>query len=244
MTSHALIYGASGGIGRALTQRLLEHGWRVTVAGRARPRLPEGPEDRLFPVEADACSPDGAAVAFAAAQDAFGLPDAIFNCIGSLHLKPLHRTSPAEFAEVMRVHVFSSYAILRQAAEHLVHGGSVTLLSSAAARTGLPNHEAIGAAKAAIEGLTLSAAATYAPRGLRVNAVAPGLTETPMTRALTTGPGRAVSERMHALGRLGKPEDIASALAWLADPEQSWVTGQILHVDGGLAHLRSLPRQG
>jgi len=242
MSTHALIFGASGGIGRALTQRLLEHGWRVTVAGRALPRLPEGPADRLFPVEADACHGDGAAMAFVAAQDAFGPPDAIFNCIGSLHLKPLHRTSPSEFTEVMRVHVYSGYAILRQAVEHMVHGGSVTLLSSAAARTGLPNHEILGAAKAAIEGLTLSAAATYAPRGLRVNAVAPGLTETPMTRALTAGPGRAVSERMHALGRLGKPEDIASALAWIADPEQSWVTGQILHVDGGLAHLRTLPK--
>ena len=121
--------------------------------------------------------------------------------------------------------------------------GSVVLISSAAARIGLANHEAIAAAKAGILGLTLSAAATYASRGLRVNAVAPGLVRTPMTTRITSNEKAAESSRgLHALGRLGEPEDVARMIAWLLDPAQSWVTGQVFGVDGGLSSVRS--RQG
>jgi NAD(P)-dependent dehydrogenase (short-subunit alcohol dehydrogenase family) len=118
-------------------------------------------------------------------------------------------------------------------------GGSVVLVSSAAAMEGLANHETIAAAKAGILGLTLSAAATYAPMNLRVNAVAPGLTETPLTAALTGNEtSRKFSEAMHALGRLGKPEDVARAIVFLLDPVNSWITGQVLAVDGGLSRVR------
>jgi NAD(P)-dependent dehydrogenase (short-subunit alcohol dehydrogenase family) len=115
----------------------------------------------------------------------------------------------------------------------------VVLISSAAAMEGLANHEAIAAAKAGILGLTLSAAASYAGQNLRVNAVAPGLTETPLTAALTGNEtSRRVSEAMHALGRLGKPEDIARAIVFLLDPANNWITGQVLAVDGGLSRVR------
>jgi NAD(P)-dependent dehydrogenase (short-subunit alcohol dehydrogenase family) len=103
----------------------------------------------------------------------------------------------------------------------------------------LSNHEAIAAAKGAINGLVLSAAASYAPRGIRVNAVAPGLVRTPMTSRITGNEASLkASTAMHALGRIGEPEDVASGLAWLLDPAQSWVTGQILGIDGGLGSLR------
>jgi NAD(P)-dependent dehydrogenase (short-subunit alcohol dehydrogenase family) len=141
----------------------------------------------------------------------------------------------------MKLHVFSSFLIMKEACGRMKSGSSIALISSVAVQTGLPNHESIAAAKGAIEGITRSAAATYAPKGIRVNAVAPGLTETPATAALCKEPARKVSEKMHPLGRIGKPQDIASALAWLIDPENSWVTGQILHVDGGLGQLRKLP---
>ncbi|MCC5847463.1 MAG: SDR family oxidoreductase [Verrucomicrobia bacterium] len=239
MKQHAIIFGATGGIGRALTDLLLEKGWAVTAVGRDAEKL-DGLPNEVTKIVADATLVDGAAKAFEATKSS-GIPvTACVNCIGNLFLKPLHRTTAKEFTDVMRIHVFSSFSILQAAVKRMEAGGSVALMSSAAARTGMVNHESIAAAKGAVEGLTRAAAATYAPKGIRINAVAPGLTETPMTRHLTSGPARAVSEKMHVLGRLGKPEDIASALAWLIDPAQSWVTGEIIHVDGGLAHLRGM----
>ena len=114
-------------------------------------------------------------------------------------------------------------------------GGSIALVSSAAARTGLANHEAIAAAKAGVIGLTLSAAATYAPKQVRVNCVAPGLVQTPLTGRITgSATASEASRAMHALGRLGEPDDVASALEWLLSPGNAWVTGQVLGVDGGL----------
>jgi NAD(P)-dependent dehydrogenase (short-subunit alcohol dehydrogenase family) len=105
----------------------------------------------------------------------------------------------------------------------------------------MANHEAIAAAKGAIMGLTLSAAATYAARGIRVNCVAPGLVETPLTESLlSSDANRKASQGMHALGRLGSPADVAHSMAWLLSEESSWVTGQVLGVDGGLGSI--LPR--
>ena len=113
------------------------------------------------------------------------------------------------------------------------------LLSTAATGIGLANHEAISAAKAGIEGLTLSAAATYAGYGVRVNAVAPGLVETPLSEKIWSNPKAAeASKAMHPLGRFGKPNDIASAIEWLLSPEQTWITGQRIPIDGGLAGLK------
>ena len=118
-------------------------------------------------------------------------------------------------------------------------GGSVVLVSSAAARVGLANHEAIAAAKAGIIGLTLSAAATYARQGIRFNAVAPGLVRTPLTKGLVASElAEKASIGMHPLGRLGEPEEVAGAILWLLDPAQSWITGQVLGVDGGLANVK------
>ena len=123
------------------------------------------------------------------------------------------------------------------------NGGSVVLIASAAAMEGLANHEAIAAAKAGIIGLIRSAAATYAPNNLRFNAVAPGLTETPLTATLTgSDTARKFSESMHALGRLGTADDIARAIVFLLDPLNSWITGQVLAVDGGLSRVRPKPK--
>ena len=118
----------------------------------------------------------------------------------------------------------------------LAIGGSIVLISSAGARVGLVNHEAIAAAKAGILGLALSAAASYASRGIRVNCVAPGLVRTPLT---ANGAALKGSIAMHPLGRIGEPSDVASAIEWFLDPAQSWVTGQVLGIDGGLATLRT-----
>jgi NAD(P)-dependent dehydrogenase (short-subunit alcohol dehydrogenase family) len=118
-------------------------------------------------------------------------------------------------------------------------GGSIVLCSSAVADIGMPNHEAIAAAKGAINSLARSAAATYASKKIRVNVVAPGLTKTPLTSRIT-GSEAAVkaSLAMHPLGRLGESDDIARAISFFLDPENDWITGQVLAVDGGLSSLK------
>ena len=119
-------------------------------------------------------------------------------------------------------------------------GGSIVLCATAAARTGLANHEAIAAAKGGVMGLALSAAATYAGRNIRVNCVAPGLVDTPLATRITSNEAALkASASLHALGRIGRAEDVASGIALLLDPENSWVTGQVIGIDGGLGTVRA-----
>jgi NAD(P)-dependent dehydrogenase (short-subunit alcohol dehydrogenase family) len=169
----------------------------------------------------------------------------VVNCVGSLLLKPAHLTSDDEWDATIATNLRSAFATVRAAAKTMRStGGSVVLVSSAAAQLGFANHEAIAAAKAGVIGLTRSAAATYAARGLRVNAVAPGLVRTPLTESIWSKEASATaSEEMHALGRLGEPDDVASAICWLLDPTNSWVTGEVLSIDGGLSHLRPTVRR-
>jgi len=165
--------------------------------------------------------------------------DGVVNCCGSLLLKSAHLTSQEQYRSVIDASLTTAFATVRAAGKHLHKGGSVILISSAAAMTGFANHEAIAAAKAGIIGLTLSAAATYASANIRFNAVAPGLTQTPLTASLINNDAaRKYSETMHALDRLGKAEDVARAIVFLLDTANDWITGQVLSVDGGLANVR------
>lgn len=236
-----LILGAAGGIGSALARRLAAQRVTLVLAGRDAERLAAVAADTGgTPFVLDATRPAEVEAAVAKAVEVHGRLDGLANCVGSILLKPAHLTSEEEWDAVVSTNLKSAYASVRAAARAMTAGGSVVLVSSAAARIGLANHEAIAAAKAGVIGLALSAAATYAPKGIRVNAVAPGLVRTPMTARITGNEtAMKASTAMHALGRVGEPEDVASAIAWLLDPAQSWVTGQVIGVDGGLATLRS-----
>ncbi len=162
------------------------------------------------------------------------------NCIGSVLLKPAHLTSDDEFRQVLETNLFTSFAAVRAAAKVMrTQGGSIVLFASAAAEIGIANHEAIAAAKA---GLARSAAASYAANNIRVNVVSPGLVKTELTRRIWENTNSAnASTQMHALGRLGEPDQVASLATWLLDPENHWVTGQVYGIDGGLGHV--LPRR-
>ena len=236
-----LVLGASGGIGSALARRLSADGASLVLAGRDEASLEAlAGETGGTPFVLDATKPAEVEAAAAKAVEAHGRLDGLASCVGSILLKPAHLTSEEEWDAVVTTNLKSAYAAVRAAARAMTAGGSVVLVSSAAARLGLANHEAIAAAKAGVIGLTLSAAATYAPKAIRVNAVAPGLVRTPMTARITGNEAALkASTALHALGRVGEPEDVASAIAWLLDPAQSWVTGQVIGVDGGLATLRS-----
>jgi 3-oxoacyl-[acyl-carrier protein] reductase len=242
MTPSYVVIGAYGGVGEALCRRLVQRGARVLMAGRDASRLAHLATDvggETFTLDATSTGEVEACLRHAA--QAYGRLDGVANCVGSLLLKPAHAMSDQEWNAVLATNLGSAFAVVRAAGLVMsAHGGSVVLVSSAAARIGLANHEAIAAAKAGIEGLARAAAASYAAKGLRVNCVAPGLIRTPLTSKLWQNDLVAkASAGMHALGRIGAPEEIASAIGWLLDAEQAWVTGQVIGVDGGLARVRS-----
>lgn len=241
-----LVLGAFGGIGSELCRQLEASGGRVAVAGRNVARAGElGLRAEGGRFELDATDPSAIEQAVERIVATEGRLDGVANCVGSLLLKPAHLTSPEDWRSTLEINLGSAFSVVRAAGKWMKDGGSVVLVSSAVARVGLGNHEAIAAAKAGILGLMRSAAATYAPRGLRFNAVAPGLVRTPMTDRITRNPASAeASASMHALGRLGKPDDVARSIAWLLDPQQSWITGQVLGTDGGLATVRPRAARG
>ena len=241
-----LVIGASGGIGAGTARCLIERGDRVFLASRPSERLETLAAELGMPhAEIDATQTEDVQAACSAAVDAFGELHGIANCVGSLLLKPAHLTSDEEWDATIATNLRSAFATVRAAAKTMRKGGgSVVLVSSAAAQLGFANHEAIAAAKAGVVGLMLSAAATYAASGLRFNAVAPGLVKTPLTESIwSKEPSVAASTEMHAAGRIGEPLDVASAIAWLLDRSNSWVTGSVITVDGGLSHVRPNPRQ-
>lgn len=245
-----LVIGGASGIGRATVLRLLGRGAEVIAAGRNEDRLgqlmTELQTERLSTRVLDARELDAVSALVGELHGAAPLTGLV-NLAGAIALKPAHRTSPVDWANMVGQNLTTAFATVRAAGVHLASNpsaqgnrpASVVLVGTAAARIGLPNHEAIAATKAGIEGLVLSAAATYAKRNLRFNAVAPGLTRTPLAGALATDPKMVEAGlKQHPVGRLGEPDDIARAIAWLLDPDNSWVTGQVLAVDGGLSTLK------
>ena len=241
-----LIIGATGAAGSATTRLLAQAGATLAIAGRDEETLQALAEETgatAHPVDARDISAVGSLVEAVVSEH--GRLDGVANLAGSVLLKPAHLTTPEEWAETIAVNLTSAFAVVRAAAPLMGRGdgGSIVLASSAAAQIGIANHEAIAAAKAGIGGLVRSAAATYGARGVRVNAVAPGLVEAKMTAKLVGNEAQAeASRQMHILGRLGTGDDIAAAVAWLLDPATSWVTGQVVGVDGGLGQVRTRPK--
>jgi 3-oxoacyl-[acyl-carrier protein] reductase len=237
-----LIFGGSGGIGSAIAQTLRDKGVSTFLVGRDEMRLAE----TASIVGASGYATANATVlaevegSFAQATTRLGTITGVAHCVGSILLKPAHLTSEAEFSSVINQNLTSAFLVVRTAARTMTAGGSVLLFSSAAARIGLANHEAIAAAKAGIIGLTLSAAATYAGRGLRVNCIAPGLVKTQMSEKITSNPSaESFSRALHPLGRLGVADDIKGLASILLTDEGSWITGQVFGADGGLSSVKT-----
>jgi 3-oxoacyl-[acyl-carrier protein] reductase len=240
-----LIVGARGGIGSALSRKLAQSGdhVKVVLAGRSEAdalALTSEVGGQFVQLEATDFAATQAVVQGIVAEH--GRLDGAVNLAGSILLKAAHSTSQEEWMATIQTNLTTAFSVLRAAAPAVgaSGGGSIVLMSSAAARVGLMQHDAIAAAKAGVQGLTLSAAATYAARGVRVNAVAPGLVATPLAARITGNEAALkASIAMHPLGRIGDPADVASAIYWLLDPAQKWVTGQVLGVDGGLGSVRA-----
>ena len=236
-----LITGASGGIGRALAHQLHAEGWRIALVGRDVARLAE--VDGELRIAADTTTPEGAEQALAACRDALGAaPTRLAHCVGSTLIAPLHRTRADAYRELVRVNLDSAVFML-QAWIGALQGepGAAVFASSVVARIGVANHEAIAAAKGGVEALVRSAAATYAAQGLRVNAVAPGMTETPMTAGMLKLPAmREGAGRQYPLGGVQTAEQVAAVMAWLLGEGAARLTGQVIAVDGGFTTVRPL----
>lgn len=172
------------------------------------------------------------------------LPDTIHGlvyCPGSITLKPFHRLSIEDFQQDLEINFLGAVRVLQACFKSLKNskGASVVLFGTVAAQSGLVFHSSIAGAKGAVEAMTRSLAAEWAPLQIRVNAVAPSLTDTPLAASLlSTDDKKEGAKKRHPLGRYGEAKDIAEAALYLLSDQSSWVTGQVLNVDGGMSVIR------
>jgi 3-oxoacyl-[acyl-carrier protein] reductase len=239
--SSVVILGATGTIGRCLAGMLVANGQSVLLAGRDESKLGELAASLNQPYAvADFSNSASLLDALQQKEEQAGGFCGLVNCIGSLWLKPIQATSDEDFRQVIETNLFTAFSAVRAAAKLLrENGGSVVLVASAAAEIGLHNHESIAAAKAGVIGLTRSAAASLASYNIRVNCVSPGMTRTEMTRKIwENAASEKASQEMHALGRIGEPEHVASIMSFLLNPANDWITGQVIGIDGGLSSIQ------
>ncbi|PWD98134.1 SDR family NAD(P)-dependent oxidoreductase [Marinilabilia rubra] len=226
-----LIVGGSSGIGKKLVELLAENGHNVYATFNEKP---QEDSDNVHFSQMNILGEDVPDVEF--------LPeslDGMVYCPGSINLKPFHRIKEQEFLDDYRLQVIGAVKIIQAALPRLKKSGhaSVVLFSTVAVQSGFNFHSIVSSSKGAVEGLTRALAAELAP-SVRVNAVAPSLTDTPLAGRLLSNDGKkaALGEK-NPMKRVGEPADIAHAVKFLLGEESSWVTGQILHVDGGASSL-------
>ena len=236
-----LIYGATGGIGEASARALHEQGAALHLVGRKAEALASlaGELEASFTV-AD-LDDEGAFTRVTEDAAGGGAIAGLVFAVGTINLKPLARLTRADFERDYLVNAVWAAQAVQAAAPSLAKqdgGAGVVLFSSVAVAQGFTGHASIAMAKGAIEGLTRSLAAELSPK-VRVNCIAPSLTRTPLASKLLTNPQMADAiAAMHPLPRLGEPADVAQVVALLAGPRSSWITGQVIAVDGGRSTLR------
>ena len=226
-----LIIGASSGIGLAIAQTLQAEGASLFMASR---RAPQGIQSQH--ITWDVTQP---------IEGLFDvLPDTLHGLVyapGSINLKPFQRFSLADFQADFNVNVLGAVAAIQANLARLrkAGGASIVLFSTVAVQTGMGFHASIATAKGAVEGLTRSLAAEFAATKIRCNAIAPSLTDTPLAASLlSSDEKREASNKRHPIGRVGTPQDLAAVAKLLLSDEGSWITGQVLNVDGGMGRLK------
>ena len=227
-----LIIGASSGIGLKLAQQLSESGHQVYATYFKNKVESVHPLLKYFPLNVLDENPT---LDF--------LPesiDGLVYCPGSINLRPFERIKPQDFLNDYNLQVIGAIKMIQAALPKLKksENGSVVLFSTVAVQTGLNFHSQVSASKGAIEGLTKALAAEFAPK-IRINCIAPSLTDTPLASSLLNSEQKAeANAQRHPLKRIGKPEDIANMAEFLLSEKSGWITGQILHVDGGMSTLK------
>lgn len=225
-----IVVGASGGIGWSIAKQLTTTGAQVVALCRTSGRLNELQDVTYHSMDVLADSPEFPIIE--------GPIDGLVYCPGSILLKPFKALRNEDFLNDFHINVLGAIKTIRNYLPQLLQAESPSIIffSTVAVQTGMPFHSSIAAAKGAIEGLTKSLAAEFAPK-IRVNAIAPSLTQTPLADKLLNAEAKLkAAEERHPLKRIGQPDDIADAALYLLNA--SWVTGQILHVDGGMSTLK------
>jgi 3-oxoacyl-[acyl-carrier protein] reductase len=231
MSKNILIVGASSGIGLETAKSLLSKGYNIFSASRNQPEI-EG----LTHVTWDAQNPDSSAFV--------NLPEILHGvvyCPGTINLKPFNRLSLDDFKNDFQVNVLGAVSTIQAVLPKLkkADGASIVLFSTVATKIGMGFHASVSASKGAIEGLTLSIAAEFSTYKIRVNCVAPSLTDTPLAKnLLSTDEKKEASNKRHPIGRFGTASDIANITSFLISDESSWITGQVLGVDGGMGSIK------
>ena len=241
-----LIGGITGGIGSKLTVKLSAEGDKVAgYARKATTGDPLDPQSGFMLKTCDATHPEALENVINEFQQELGSIDSYTHAIGSIYLRPAHLTPVEDWLQTIQTNLSSAFYALRTVAKIMSKQGhgSCLFFSTAAAKTGIANHEAIAAAKGGIEAMVRAAAASYASRGLRINAIAPSLTDTPLSQAII-GSEQAleISKRMHPTGAIGEASDVASLAAWLHSDQAKFVTGQTFVIDGGISTIVPKPK--
>lgn len=240
----ALITGAAGGLGQALANILIDEGYQLILTSRDSTRLNGVYGNKHLQIQADCATAGGAKHIFTEINTYNISPKVFAHCVGNIRLGALHRMTETDFNECLQANLFSAFHTLAAFITHLKTAklaGSAVLVSSAAARIGTPNHEAISAAKSGLEGLVRGAAATYASNNIRVNAVAPGLLDTPAAASLIGNEAsREMAARQYPIAGIGNTQDVAYLMAWLLSEQAARVTGQIWSIDGGFSSIRPI----
>jgi 3-oxoacyl-[acyl-carrier protein] reductase len=237
----AIVTGASGGIGAAIAERLARDGFTVVVnyAGNATPAEAlvceiEAAGGRAVAAQADIADPAQVARMFASAETAFGGVDVLVNNAGVMQLATIADSDDALFDRQIAVNLKGSFNTLREASRRLRDGGRIINISSSVTGLLQPTYGVYAGTKAALEAMTSVLAKELRGRQITVNAIAPGPTA---TKLFLTGKPQEVIDRLAKLApleRLGQPEDIAAAVAFLAGPDGAWINGQTLRANGGI----------
>ncbi len=244
MKKIALVTGAAGGVGRMVVGKLSDEGWDLIVVSRHAGHLREAFGERYLQIEADCSSFDGARQIMNIARENGMPPTALAHCVGNIRLGALHRMTERDFNDCLSANLISAFHTLAAFVEGLRDArspGAAVLVSSVAAKVGTPNHEAIAAAKGGVEALVRGAAATYASAAIRVNAVAPGMMETPATAGIIgSSVAREAAARQYPLPGIGSPDELAELMVWLLSEKAARVTGQTWALDAGFSRIRPL----